>query len=120
MRCVPGCHLCCLDTDMPLTLEDIVRISKLGYDPAEFSEYRRGALRLRNVNGRCYFLDSNGKCRIYQNRPYGCRAYPVVVEAETGECVLDGTCPAVETVEEEEFKEKCSIARWVVANIIRG
>ncbi|HDM92694.1 MAG TPA: YkgJ family cysteine cluster protein [Candidatus Korarchaeota archaeon] len=119
MRCVPGCHLCCLETEMPLTLEDVVRISKLGYDPAEFAEFRDGALRLRNVGGRCYFLDPGGKCRIYEHRPDGCRAYPVVVDARTGECVLDNLCPAVDTIDEAEFREKCSIAKRVISNMIR-
>ncbi len=120
VRCPPGCHLCCLDTEMPLTQADVLRLVSHGHELEEFAEFRDGLLRLKNVGGRCVFLNGRGRCRVYPIRPAGCRAYPVVVEAESGECVLDDLCPAADTVEPSEFAEWCRLAREVVSSAIRG
>lgn len=119
MRCLPGCHLCCLETEMPLTEDDVIRLASLGYDVEEFAEFRGGALRLRNVGGRCVFLDERGRCRVYESRPTGCRAYPVVIDADTGECLLDDLCPAADTVDPGEFRSWCELARRVVSSALR-
>ncbi len=120
VRCPPGCRLCCLDTEMPLTQTDVLRLVGRGYALEEFAEFRGGLLRLKNVGGRCVFLDEEGRCRVYPVRPTGCRAYPVVVDAGSGECVLDELCPAANTMEPEEFAEWCRLAREVVSSAIRG
>ena len=99
---------------MVLTEGDLRRIESLGYDREQFSELREGFIRLRNVEGRCYFLNE-GRCRIYEARPLGCRAYPVVFNIETGSCELDDECPAIDTVDGEELQGKCEI----IAEVIR-
>jgi len=48
----------------------------------------------------CPFLGSNGMCRVYIERPFDCRLWPIIMyyDFETGEKVvyLDLECPAVE------------------------
>jgi len=105
---------------MSLTQVDVLRLVSHGHELEEFAEFRGGLLRLRNVGGRCVFLDDRGRCRVYPIRPNDCRAYPVVVDAGRGECVLDDLCPAVDTVEPGEFAEWCRLAREVVSSAIRG
>lgn len=47
----------------------------------------------------CMFLSNNGHCMIYENRPFDCRLWPVVVyiDPDTNEKVvyLDLDCPAI-------------------------
>jgi len=104
---------------MILTEEDVRRILALGYDLEDFSEYREGYLRLKNVNGRCFFLDERGRCRIYEDRPLGCRAYPVVYDVEGDRCKIDEECPAGDTVDREEFMEKCKLILRALPQLIR-
>lgn len=75
---------------MPLSKEDIERITNLGY--SEFYVEAEGERRLRNKEGLCWFL-SNGKCRIYENRPEGCRLYPLILYEEENTVGLDSDCP---------------------------
>lgn len=82
----------------------------------------------------CPFLDGNGRCKIYSNRPLDCRIRPVIIyyDFKTGERVvyLDLDCPAVSkglvprefverVVEEfrkihidEEWLKKYTLAPW--------
>ena len=88
-----GCSLCCRSTLMPLTNEDVRRLTALGYPEGSFTEKVGGWVRLRNdAAGDCYFL-KGGLCSVYPHRPEGCRAYPLVVDADSGEAVLDPECP---------------------------
>ena len=119
LKCPPGCHLCCIETEMALTWDDVKRIENLGFRRSEFSEFRGGFLRLRNVNGRCFFLGEKG-CIIYEARPIGCRAYPVIYSEELGACILDPLCPAKETVSSDEFVEKCRLVLSALPNLIRS
>ncbi len=116
MICPEGCHLCCLETEMILTESDIRRLESLGYRREDFSELRGGFIRLKNVDGKCYFL-KNGMCSVYEHRPLGCRAYPVIYDLDAGKCVLDEYCPATHTVSEQEFREKCNLAVKVVGEL---
>ena len=74
-----GCHFCCLDTVMPLSLADIKRLAGLGYSVGDFVVFDGGERRLRNVDGRCFFL-RDGLCCVYEGRPVGCRLYPLVMD----------------------------------------
>jgi len=47
--------------------------------------------RLRNLSGACFFLENYG-CRVIQNRPEGCRLYPLVL-GRGSTIGLDGDCP---------------------------
>ena len=116
MICPEGCHLCCLETEMILTESDVRRLEALGYRREDFSEFRDGFVRLKNVDGRCYFL-RNGRCQVYEHRPQGCRAYPVVFDLDRGTCSLDTFCPATHTVTEAEFREGCSIVRGILRDV---
>lgn len=78
MRC-SRCGDCCRQTRMPLTGRDVARLASAGFDPGEFTVRDGGVVRLRNVDGYCYFYDRVSRaCRVYELRPEGCRLYPVV------------------------------------------
>ena len=64
---------------MPLTLEDIKRLTGKGYKVREFVVTCGGERKLRNLNGYCFFLDE-GACSVYDERPTGCRLYPLVAD----------------------------------------
>jgi|Deesub1362B_J571_1020462.scaffolds.fasta_scaffold00038_111 hypothetical protein len=98
------CGKCCYNTEMPLTEIDIDRIKKLGYKTEEFvvevlksvmdrekKEKKKIIKQLRNVDGKCFFLEDN-KCKIYPFRPRGCRIYPLVLDSKD-EIVVDDICP---------------------------
>jgi len=78
---------------MPLTILDVNRIIKMGYKIRDFAEKSEGIWRLKNVDGRCFFLNWNGKCRIYEYRPYGCRLYPLIYDWNEHKITLDNLCP---------------------------
>jgi len=77
---------------MPLTNKDLQRIHKLGYDKKTFVRIKGEIPRLRNLEGRCIFLQEEG-CMIYRYRPEGCRLYPLVYNVDVGRTVLDPLCP---------------------------
>lgn len=87
-----GCVKCCVETGMLLLEEDVERIWKMGFEYEYFVINRDGWLYLRNVEGMCVF--NNGeKCLIYENRPLGCRLYPLVYDEDYGIVTLDEYCP---------------------------
>ena len=86
-----NCYECCLETEMPLSEKDITRIADLGYKIEDFLEEQDGFMVLRNIDNHCFFL-KNGKCTIYNNRPEGCRYYPLIYDLETDEFVIDDLC----------------------------
>jgi len=92
------CGLCCFETEMPLSEEDITRLEGLGYKREDFSIQINGIRRLRNVSGRCFFLSEDNRCRVYGERPEGCRLYPAVLNPDTMEVEVDDACPKAETV----------------------
>ena len=87
-----GCIKCCLNTEMPLSSSDIVRIRGLGFSQSFFTIKKNGNWRLKNLSGRCVFHNGQ-RCSIYNYRPEGCRLYPVILNEATGEAVLDSYCP---------------------------
>ncbi len=88
-----NCVRCCRETRMPLSASDIRRIVKLGYKQRDFvTRAADGTYQLRNVAGRCVFLSETG-CRIYPNRPDGCRVYPLIWDEDCGRAVRDHLCP---------------------------
>ncbi len=115
------CGKCCYETEMPLTDEDIERIKALGFDENEFSVVVEGVRRLRNAEGACYFLKDN-KCTIYENRPTGCRIYPLVLD-ESGKVVVDEVCPLKDEIEAEltpEVVKQAAIALKKIVEEIYG
>lgn len=88
-----GCSHCCQGTEMPLTKQEVDRISRLGFAPAEFIEEVDGWLQLRNAREGCCSFLRFGLCSIYPDRPEGCRLYPIVFDVDGNKAVLDPDCP---------------------------
>ena len=94
------CHQCCLETEMILTDTEVDIIEqKSGISRGEFllkPEDTDGFLQLRNVDSvlgrKCYFLSDKGKCTIYKFAPQGCRMYPLILNLETDETMIDVDC----------------------------
>ncbi len=76
---------------MMLTIEDVKRIEKLGYH--DFYYEKDGYLFLKNEQGKCVFLDDKGLCKIYENRPEGCRFYPFIYDPYEDKIIRDVDCP---------------------------
>lgn len=77
---------------MPLSIEDINRITELGFPKDFFVVKRNGWLQLKNYHNRCVF--HNGKiCSIYPNRPEGCKLYPIIYDMDAGCAIFDSECP---------------------------
>jgi Fe-S-cluster containining protein len=103
MNCTK-CGKCCLGTEMELLPEDIERIVALGYKLRDFAIFDGEIWRLRNVDGHCVFLNpSTMECTIYENRPIGCRLYPLVYDDIEGP-YIDKECPAWNTIRNIEIK----------------
>ena len=87
---------------MPLSSSDVLRIATTtGQHPDHFSKEEEGIrLLLNNPTTRaCIFLDTDsadplaaGLCSIYENRPTGCRTYPLILNVDD-EAILDTLCP---------------------------
>lgn len=87
---------------MELLPEDIERIEGLGYRFDEFAVIDGDVVRLRNVDGHCFFYDpKRAVCKIYEHRPIGCRLYPLVYDGR--EVYVDKTCPTWNTVPRREI-----------------
>jgi Fe-S-cluster containining protein len=104
---------------MTLTRKDVERIEALGYDRKDFLvRVMAGFCELRNIDGNCFFYDSDTKiCRIYENRPEGCRYYPIIYDARKKKCVIDKDCPSGETVSREEIRQVCHKVRRLVETL---
>ncbi len=104
LRCLEiKCSKCCENTEMQLSKHDIKRIEKLGYKKEEFSVEKDGIRILRNINGKCFFL-KNGKCKIYDSRPLGCKLYPIVYDVEKKAAVVDDFCPIAKEISLKKIK----------------
>jgi len=96
-------------TEMELSEEDVERLERIGYSGEEFSLVgEEGIPLLRNVGKWCYFYySSNRLCRVYTNRPIGCRLYPIVYSID--ELVtVDPLCPMALTMCQDELIAKGS------------
>ncbi len=94
---------------MELSRKDIERLEETGYRPEEFAVIHDGVVRLRNVDGCCYFYSlADKKCLIYRKRPLGCYLYPVVYLANEG-AIVDELCPMGHTISEQELRTKAKI-----------
>ena len=106
MRC-SHCGVCCTETEMLLSKEDIKRLEKKGYNKKFFLRYDKACYaQLRNRNGYCVFYDLDKRqCSVYADKPSGCSVYPVILDEEKG-IVIDDICPAKETITNEEKEAK--------------
>ncbi len=116
MRC-SNCGICCERTEMELSSDDVKRLEKAGFRRDQFSVLDDG-IRLRNVGGWCYFyVLAERKCRVYRNRPLGCRLYPLVFSDDEGVVVVDELCPMGQSVSELELRTKGSVLRRLLRKI---
>jgi len=77
---------------MLLSNNDIQRIENIGYNRNFFVKTKKGMLKLKNKDGHCVF--HNGKiCLIYENRPEGCKLYPLIFNKEQKSAIVDEECP---------------------------
>ena len=77
---------------MLLSDRDIKKIEQIGYNRHYFTKSKKGWLKLKNKDGKCVF--HNGKiCLIYENRPEGCKLYPLIFNKESNSAVIDEECP---------------------------
>jgi Fe-S-cluster containining protein len=51
-------------------------------------------LQLVNLDGHCIFL-VDGRCSVHDDRPEGCRLYPLILDLSVDRVVLDTVCPWV-------------------------
>ena len=86
------CIKCCIKTSMLLIEADIEKIKNLGYKKEFFVKKRGSYHKLKNKDGKCVF--HNGKiCQIYENRPEGCKIYPLIYDVDLKSAVVDKDCP---------------------------
>jgi len=106
MRC-SNCGVCCTETEMLLSEEDIQRLAKRGFSKSYFVKFdEQGYAQLKNRGGYCVFYDSKKhQCVVYLDRPMGCQVYPVILDEDKG-IVLDNLCKCRETITQKEKKEK--------------
>ena len=89
-----ACVKCCYNTEMLLLDEDVRRISELGYAEDFFSKVTPDGFKLlkNGKEGRCVFHDGTN-CTIYDNRPKGCKLYPIIFNEASMSAVKDDFCP---------------------------
>ena len=102
MRCL-RCGVCCQETDMLLSTEDIARLEGQGFGKDSFVRFdKEGYALLRNRQGCCVFYNTQDRCcEVHAFRPSGCRVYPVIYDEEQG-VVVDSICRAQGTITEQE------------------
>lgn len=106
------CGICCLDTEMPLFDEDILKIKEFINIEKDTNFYieDHGKKFLKNIDNHCIFFDIlTRNCKIYDKRPLGCRFYPMIYDIDNKKCVLDEECPRKYKfyVNQNKFKESC-------------
>ena len=115
-----NCHFCCVETEMLLSKSDIKRIaSNTRHLPEEFSDMtNEGYYILKNKRvgnkEQCFFLDSQGKCKIYAIRPEGCQYYPCIWDLTTHEPFTDDICPYHKQFEDQIEKIRNKLELFVL------
>ncbi|MBD3197171.1 MAG: YkgJ family cysteine cluster protein [Candidatus Lokiarchaeota archaeon] len=105
------CGLCCLNTEMLLSKNEItVIIDKFPYKitQKEFSTRLNETLyQLINIDGHCFFYDIElGTCEIYDFRPQGCEFYPFIYNQEKQMCEFDSECPNINLFNQDDNKKE--------------
>jgi Fe-S-cluster containining protein len=76
---------------MTLTEADVERLEATGCRDF-FCVNDDDDLQLVNVDGHCIFL-VDGRCSVHDDRPEGCRLYPLILDLSVDRVVLDAFCP---------------------------
>ena len=102
MRCL-RCGVCCKETEMLLSADDIERVERKGYDRDFFVRFdSEGYATLRNNRGYCVFYDAEkSRCKVRAHRPLGCRIYPVIYDENKG-ITVDTICPSRNSVTDKQ------------------
>jgi Fe-S-cluster containining protein len=102
-----NCGVCCAETEMLLSKKDIERLKSRGFNESYFAQFGSdGYMQLKNHDGYCVFYDrQNRRCRVYADRPAGCRVYPVILDEEKG-IILDDICECRGTINNAERRSK--------------
>jgi uncharacterized protein len=112
------CGVCCQETMMELSNDDVKRLNMDGHLLEEFAVIDKQGTRLKNVDGYCYFFNrTNNNCKIYENRPMGCYIYPVVHVTNEGVAMIDELCPMGKTVSKKEFLSKEKILNALLKTV---
>ena len=95
-----NCHCCCLETEMLLSKDDITRITRItSFDPKMFAYHgENGSYKIKNIQrndkDHCFFLEQDGLCSIYEQKPEGCHYYPFVWDLSEHTARIDSSfCP---------------------------
>ncbi len=72
------CGARCCTPGIQLTIADMKRIQSLGYSLDDFLEFDETAqvFRIKEKDGRCFFLGGKLECTIRENEPLVCRLLP--------------------------------------------
>ena len=104
---------------MEVSGEDIKRLEEKGYCRRDFCFLDHGVVRLRNIEGSCYFYSPDQKrCKVYEERPMGCSLYPVV-HLVGGGTITDDLCPNWHTISQQELKKKGTLLKRLLKTIDR-
>jgi Fe-S-cluster containining protein len=76
---------------MTLTEADVTRLVTAGHRDFFFVNDDHD-LQLLNVDEHCIFL-VDGLCSVHDDRPEGCRLYPLILDLSVDRVVLDSVCP---------------------------
>ena len=103
---------------MLLSRADIRLLENAGYDREKFVRVnRQGFAQLRNSRGYCVFYQTEKhRCKVYTQRPLGCRIYPVIYSEEEG-VIVDYLCPLGGTVSKGEIGSKAEKLRKLLQKI---
>lgn len=106
---------------MTVTKEDAERIDRQGYKREDYLVRKGdGFCELRNIDGHCIFYDMDTKmCKIYNDRPDGCRYYPVIYDMRKRKCVVDKDCPSRATMTRDEIRKVCHRVRGLIETLVR-
>jgi len=77
---------------MPLLEADIKRLKRQDNRANFYRVKKDGELQLKNKDGKCFFHDGE-HCLIYDDRPEGCKIYPVIYDEDADCVILDKECP---------------------------
>lgn len=101
------CGVCCRETEMLLSGEDIEQLEREGYRREFFALYdKEGYAKLRNMQSHWVFYEvKSSRCKVYAARPLGCHLYPVIYVEAKG-IVVDKICRAKGKFNEKTMREK--------------
>ncbi len=114
---------CCLETEMPISMQDIKKILNNYPDKIKMNDFAleitSSCYQLKNINGHCYFFNCDTKlCSIYDFRPRGCRFYPLIYDYDEHKCIFDNLCtrPDFFFVNNQDLKKRCKELKKFLMN----